>query len=93
MSPNFFLLFLIIYMNIRLKSARHPNTVGISSIHFFYVIVLLIYLYLYYIRLNKFLTPIKLGIFKFCPYLFLMVFLVPTKKLLISLVPAKTKFV
>jgi len=81
MSPNFFLLFLIIYMNIRLKSARHPNTVGISSIHFFYVIVLLIYLYLYYIRLNKFLTPIKLGIFKFCPYLFLMVFFSPYKKI------------
>jgi len=41
-----------------------------------------------------FLIPIKLGPFKFSPYLILIVFLVPKKKkLLLILDPIKTKFV
>jgi len=40
-----------------------------------------------------FLIPIKLETFKFSPYLILIVLLVPTKKSLIILVPAKIKFV
>jgi len=41
-----------------------------------------------------FLIPIKLGTSTFSLYLLLIAFLVPTKKkLLIILVPAKTKFV
>jgi len=40
---------------------------------------------------KKFLVPIKLGAYKFSPYLILIVFLIPTKKkLLLILVPAKT---
>ena len=40
-----------------------------------------------------FLAPIKLWLFKFSPYLILITFLIPKKKLLIILVPAKTNFV
>jgi len=40
-----------------------------------------------------FLVPIKLGTSKFNPYLILIGFLVPTKKLLLFLVPPKTKFI
>jgi len=43
--------------------------------------------------LNMFLVLIKLGTSKFSPYLILIGFLVPTKKILIILVLAKTKFV
>jgi len=38
-------------------------------------------------------VPIKLETFKFSPYLILIGFLVLQKKLLLILVPAKTKFV
>jgi len=40
-----------------------------------------------------FLIPVKLKTFKFSPYLILIIFLVPTKKLLLMLIPTKTKFV
>jgi len=40
-----------------------------------------------------FLVPIKLGTSKFSPYLILIDFLVPTKKLLLISVPITTKFV
>jgi len=40
-----------------------------------------------------FLVPIKSGTSKFSPYLILLGFLVPTKKLLLILVPVTTKFV
>ena len=40
-----------------------------------------------------FLVPIKFGTSKFSPYLILIGFLVPKKKLLLILVPITTKFV
>jgi len=40
-----------------------------------------------------FLIPVKLKTFKFSPYLILITFLVPTKKLLLMLIPTKTNFV
>ena len=40
-----------------------------------------------------FLVPIKLGTSKFSPYLILIGFLVPTKKLLLILVLVTTKFI